>query len=68
MKLSPEYILDKHADEACWVIAEDLQENVILPSMEEYGNQKFNEAIRAIQKEYETNKDFNITSIIKYLK
>lgn len=68
MKLSPEYILDKNADEACWVIAQDLQEDVIIPSMEEYGNQEYNKAIRAIQKEYETNKDFNITSILKYLK
>lgn len=68
MKLSPESILDKNADEACWVIAQNLREDVIIPSMEEYGNQKFNEAIRLIQKEYETNKDFNITSITKYLK
>ena len=46
MKLSPEYILDKHADKACWVIAEDLQENVIIPSMEEYGKQQYNQAIK----------------------
>ena len=33
-----------------------------------YGIQERNIAVRAIQKEYETNKDFNITSILKYLK
>ena len=46
MRLSPEYILDKNADEACWIIAQDLQENVIIPSMEEYGKQQYNQAIK----------------------
>jgi hypothetical protein len=27
-----------------------------------------NRAVRAIQKEYETNKEFNVISILKYLK
>ena len=74
MKLSPEYILDKHADKACWVIAEDLQENVIIPSMEEYGKQQYNQAIKDAAENAEMSWDFvhgyeiNKDSILKLLK
>ena len=36
----------------------------IIEAMNEY----YNQAVRDIRAEYETNKEFNVTSILKYLK
>lgn len=46
-------ILDKIADEKCWVIALDLEQDVILPAMEKYAIQKMiteNESILEMAK------------------
>lgn len=63
-----EEILDIYAEENCWILSPTLIQDVIVPSMEKYSELQYNEAIRDIQKEYETNEDFDITSILKYLK
>ena len=43
---TPEEILSKFESENCWVLANNLTSEVIIPSMEEYGNQQYNQAIK----------------------
>ena len=68
MNKAAEEILDIYTEENSWVLSPTLIQDIIIPSMKKYSELQYNEAIRDIQKEYETNKDFNITSILKYLK
>lgn len=46
MNKTPEEIIDEIENESRWVLPSDLIEEIIIPVMEEYGKQQYNQAIK----------------------
>ena len=68
---TPEEILNSIEENSSWCLSDDLIKEIILPAMEEYGNQQYNQGMKdaaenaKVTMKFEDSKDRSINRYVK---